>query len=279
MSYRRPDSLAEALSIRAGGARVAAGCTDLFPATRAQNLDLDGCDILDVTAVPELLGVTRSRAGLRIGAATSWSALIQAELPPALDGLKAAAREVGAMQIQNAGTIGGNICNASPAADGAPPLLTLDAAVELACVHGGRRRLPLGDFILGPRQTALASDELLTAILVPTRALGGRGAFIKLGARKHLVISIVMAAARIGVRDGHIDAAAVAVGACSAVAARLPAVEAALLGGEPAAVDELVRDADVQAMLDPISDMRADAGYRREAATILTRRAVMAAAA
>ena len=136
------------------------------------------------------------------------------------------------MQIQNAGTIGGNLCNASPAADGVPPLLALDAEVELASA-AGTRRLPLAAFLHGPRRTARRPDELLTAVLIPAAATEGRSAFLKLGARRYLVISIAMVAARLATADGRVTAAALAVGACGPVATRLPAVEAALVGHPP----------------------------------------------
>ena len=108
--------------------------------------------------------------GLRIGACTTWSAIRDAALPPAFDALRAAAAEVGGGQIQNAGTIGGNLCNASPAADGVPPLLALDAEVELASA-AGTRRLPLAAFLRGPRRTDRRPGEMLTAVLIPAAAL------------------------------------------------------------------------------------------------------------
>src|SRR5262249_12973399 len=156
--------------------------------------------------------------------------LIAASLPPLFDGLKLAAREVGGVQIQNAGTLAGNLCNASPAADGVPALLALDAVVELAG-PGGERSLPLERFILGPRRTALQTGELATAIRVPKPRGAARSHFLKLGARKYLVISIVMVAATIEVAaDGRVAAAKVAVGACSPVAQRLRMLEMRLAG-------------------------------------------------
>ena len=102
--------------------------------------------MLDITGLGELRGIARGPGGLRIGACTTWAEIRDAALPPAFDALRAAAAEVGGRQIQNAGTIGGNLCNASPAADGVPPLLALDAEVELASAAGApppaARRLP-----------------------------------------------------------------------------------------------------------------------------------------
>lgn len=263
--YYRPPSLDEALILLAEARpRIAAGCTDLFPATSARHLP---GPILDITAIPDLRGLHEAGDLLRIGATTTWSDIVQADLPPAYDGLKRAAREVGALQIQNRGTLGGNLCNASPAADGVPPLLTLGALVELTS-RRGRRVLPLSFFLEGPRRTARAEDELLTALLMPPVA--GRGHFRKLGARKYLVISIAMVAVRIVEEAGRVSEAAVAVGACSAVAQRLPAVEAALVGhplGSVAIPPGLFAEA-----LAPIDDVRADAAYRRESAAALVAR-------
>ena len=233
--------------------------------------------VLDVTAVPGFSTIAMGK-GLRIGAAVSWSSISEARLPPALRALQQAARQIGGRQVQNAGTIGGNLCNASPAADGVPPLLALDAEVELVS-EAGLRRLALQDFLLGPRRTALREGEVLAAVLVPEAALLGQSGFVKLGARSHLVISIAMAAVRLVVTGDIIVRAAVAVGACSPVAQRLPAVEAALIGAGVGEAVERVRAGDVQAALSPIDDVRATAAYRREAAVELVRRAVAEAVA
>ena len=191
---------------------------------------------------------------IRIGAATTWTDIVKAPLPAAFDALKQAAREVGSIQIQNRGTIGGNLCNASPAADGVPPLLALDATVELASARG-RRLMPLSSFITGYRATALAQGEILSAVFVPSRSPQARSAFVKLGARRYLVISILMAAAlveRDG--DGRISRVAIAVGAASPVARRLPELEAALAGLDPGERPSLhVRD---QHLVDSLSHRR-----------------------
>jgi CO/xanthine dehydrogenase FAD-binding subunit len=273
--YFRPRELAEAVRIAAEtGARPAAGCTDLFPATSAPAL---AGPVLDLTAVAALKGLTETAEGWRIGALATWAEVIRADLPAAFDGLKAAAREVGSVQIQAAGTVGGNLCNASPAADGVPCLLTLDAEVELAG-PAGSRRLALAEFLTGPRRTALGPGELMVAVHLPRAAGAGQGAFLKLGARRYLVISIVMVAARIVARGGRVAEAAVAVGACSPVARRLPALEAALLGAPLAQAVARVSGALVAPALAPIDDVRADARYRTEAAVELVRRAVARAA-
>ncbi|MFN6924356.1 MAG: FAD binding domain-containing protein [Tabrizicola sp.] len=274
-SFARPSSLSEAVDLLAGGGwRVLAGGTDLYPGAGAR---LEG-RVLDLTGIADLTGIVADGGALRIGAATSWAAIAAADLPPACLALQQAARAVGGRQVQVAGTIGGNLCNASPAADGVPPLLALGAEVELVSDRG-LRRLPLADFLQGPRRTALGPGEVLAVVVIPGTGLAGRSAFVKLGARSHLVISIAMVAARLAVRDGRIAAAAVAVGACSPVAVRLPLVEAALVGAPVAGAVGRISAPDVQAPLSPIDDVRATASYRREAAVELVRRAVAEALA
>lgn len=270
--YHRPETLNDALALLQGAEmRVAAGCTDLFPATQARALT---GPVVDITNIAGLRGVSDANGGYRIGAATTWSDVIKADLPPAFDMLKEAAREVGSVQIQNAGTVAGNLCNASPAADGVPCLLALDTTVELASTSG-HRMLALSDFITGPRQTALAPDEMVVALHVPQSASTGVSRFRKLGARKYLVISIAMVAARLGIVDGKIETAAISVGSCSAVAQRLSGLEKRL-AGQKATPNVLVEVtvARVSAALSPIDDIRADAAYRSEAATELVKRAL-----
>lgn len=266
--YLRPHSLEEALSALARPHTVLAGGTDFYPARVGQAIDED---VLDIGGIDLLRGITADAAGWRLGATTTWSELAEAELPPLFDGLKQAAREVGGRQIQNAGTLAGNICNASPAADGVPCLLALDAEVEIA--GPANRRLPLRQFITGVRRTALAPGELVVAIHVPRPRRHAESAFLKLGARRYLVISIAMAAATLEFSQGRVAAARVAVGACSPVAERLPALEAALVGAPRDRLADRVDAAQI-APLSPIDDIRGSASYRQDAAITLLRRLV-----
>ncbi len=275
MQYYRPTDIGDALiwlkDHADDGAVVTAGCTDLFPATTKPRLD---GPVLDVTALDKLRGIEEQEDYWRFGAATSWTDIVRAPLPSGFDGLRLAAREVGSVQIQNAATLGGNLCNASPAADGIPCWLTLDASVELQSVRGVRR-LSLEAFLLGPRKTELAADEIMTSILVPSSAAVGKSTFLKLGARKYLVISIAMVAARLTVVDAKVGNAAVAVGACSPVAARLRGLEA-VLEGQPFNVDlaDLISDDLVAGALSPVDDVRGSADYRKSAAAELVRRSI-----
>lgn len=270
--FLRPDNLSDALdALSRAPLTVLAGGTDFYPARVGRPLD---DDVLDISRVDALCGVTEAAGQVRIGALTTWTQIVETPLPPLFDALKVAAREVGGWQVQNAGTIAGNICNASPAADGVPPLLALDASVELASARG-TRAVPLDGFIVGNRRTVRAPDEIVTAIVVPRPANTARSTFLKLGARKYLVISIVMVAAAIEVADdATIAAARVAVGACSPVAQRLPALEAALVGRTLSADLGTAVRAEHLAPLTPIDDVRGTAGYRAEAAATLLRRAL-----
>lgn len=266
--YLRPASLEEALAALARPWTVLAGGTDFYPARVGRAIDEN---VLDISGISDLRGISEGPSAWRLGATTTWSELIEAPLPRLFDGLKQAAREIGGRQIQNTGTVAGNLCNASPAADSVPPLLALDAEVELAG-RAGRRRLPLADFITGNRRTVLAPGELLVAIHVAKPARPASSAFLKLGARRYLVISIVMAAATLEIEGDRVAWARVAVGACSAVAQRLPALEAALVGASPGpSLANRVEPAHL-APLSPIDDVRGSAAYRQDVAVTLLRR-------
>lgn len=273
--YERPQRLEAALAALARAPhRVLAGGTDLYPAHVTGPLP---AALLDVSALAEMRGVAAAGDALRIGALTTWSEIARAALPPHCAALAQAAREVGGVQIQNRGTIGGNLCNASPAADGVPPLLALDARVELASANGART-LPLAQFVLGNRRTACRPDELLVAIHVPTRSPRARSLFLKLGARRYLVISIAMVAVVLDFDAAdRVAYCGVAVGACSAAAQRLPALESWLIGaarGEVGArAAALLAQPATLAPLAPIDDVRGTRAYRLDAVRRLLARA------
>ncbi|MFQ6022695.1 MAG: FAD binding domain-containing protein [Acidiferrobacterales bacterium] len=271
-SYLRPEKIDHALAALAERRRViVAGGTDFYPQRVGKPLN-DA--VLDITALQELKGICEDRDVYRIGALTTWTDVIRAPLPAWFDGLKLAGRELGGVQVQNAGTVCGNICNASPAADGTPNLLALDAVVELRSARD-TRTLPLAEFVTGNRRTNRKPDELVTAVLVPKPPDGACSTFLKLGARKYLVISIVMVAAVLATGDdGSVTHARFAVGACSAVAQRLPALESELLGRRAGPELAALVEARHLSPLSPIDDIRATASYRRDAALISVRRAV-----
>ncbi|KAA3447651.1 xanthine dehydrogenase [Mesorhizobium sp. SARCC-RB16n] len=271
--YAKPTTVDEALALLGGGTwRILAGGTDFYPAQGSKPFR---DNVLDINGLTALRGIAETGSHWVIGARTTWTDVIRYPLPAAFDALKQAAREVGSAQIQNVASVAGNLCNASPAADGVPGLLVLDAEVELRSA-AATRHLPLSDFVLGNRRTALQPGEMVTAIRVPKPR--GMSAFVKLGARRYLVISIAMVAARLVVENGIVTEAAIAVGSCSAVAKRLAGVEAALRGlVVDAGLVDAVRSASM-AELSPIADVRGSAEYRLEAVREIAARAVLEAA-
>ena len=246
VNYLRPKNLADAVQLyrTTPGCRLLAGGTDLMVMLHARTLRPEPRALLDVWSLPELKGVRRVNEGLEIGAAESYTAIIRSpELQRDLPALVAAARTIGAAQIQNRGTLGGNLANASPAGDTLPVLLAYDAVVLT-----DRRSIAIDEFFTGYRKTALQSDELITAVRFP---LGRQVEFRKVGTRAAQAISkIVMAVSR--------SPARVAVGSVAEVPLRARRAEAALerndVEGAIGAVAEDIR---------PIDDVRSTAAYRQ----------------
>ncbi len=270
--YSRPKTLDAALHVLArDGGQILSGGTDFFPALGDRPAPER---VIDISALSEIKGIAVEADHIRIGGLATWSQLVATPLPRCFDGLKSAAREIGGIQIQNRGTVAGNLCNASPAADSVPPLLTLDAEVELVS-EAGTRRLPLSNFIVGNRKTVLRPDEILANVFVPRTLDDATSAFLKLGARRYLVISIAMVAAVLKADDaGRIAQARIAVGSCSAAARRLTALEQALVGLRVRSGLGAVPQAEHLAELSPIDDVRASATYRNDAALTLVGRAL-----
>ena len=281
-AYARPVTLADALALLGRRAhRILAGGTDVFPADaaavgwgRRSIGHPDSAPILDITGVGELSCIRRFPDRTEIGALLTWNEAMESDLPAWFDCVRLAAREIGGRQIQNRGTLAGNLCNASPAADGVPALLVLDARVRLQH-RDGSREVPLQSFISGNRRTCLEPHELMTAIVIPSPAPGARSTFLKLGARRYLVISIAMVAACLAIEDGRVRDARLAVGACSEVAQRLTGLEARLEGIRPGDAPNLVREEDFDS-LSPLDDVRSSAPYRRHGARALVRRSLNA---
>jgi CO/xanthine dehydrogenase FAD-binding subunit len=271
-SYIKPRTLGEALAVLAAGdVRILSGGTDFYPGLGDRVVR---GTVVDISGLGALRGVSTESDCFRIGGLTTWSEIIRTRLPRCFDALKSAAREVGSVQIQNRGTVAGNLCNASPAADGVPPFLVLDAEVELVSQLGARR-MPLADFILGNRKTQRKPDEILTAVLVPRDLEDAASTFVKLGARRYLVISISMVAVVLLLQeDRRVLEARVAVGSCSAVAQRLRALEGELVGASVRdGLGAVVRPEHLDP-LSPIDDVRATAEYRMDASLRLVQRAL-----
>jgi len=269
-------SLQQALQrLAANPVPVLAGGTDFYPALQDE---APPSDVIDITGLSELQGITAHAQDWRIGAAATWTEVLKADLPAAFDGLRAAAREVGSVQIQNKATVVGNVCNASPAADGVPALLALNASVELQRMDA-TRLVPLQEFISGVRSTVRQPDELVTAIRVPMCSNTQQSTFVKLGARRYLVISIAMLAVNLECdAAGKVTQAAIAIGACSPVAVRLAELESAIIGltvhdaSEQASVwQENIARAHLRELA-PIDDVRGSAHYRQQVVRTLLQR-------
>ena len=268
--YYRPDKINEALdSLSREKLTIAAGCTDLLPSTQQDNL---GDNILDISGIKSLRNIDFENGFRRIGSGVTWTDIVENNnLPNCYDMLKECSLQIGSQQIQNLGTIGGNLCNASPAADGVPCLLSLDASIELLSVNG-KRVLKLEDFIKGSRKTELQNNEILSAILIPKEAEIGRSSFLKLGARKYLVISIAMIACKLNLEKDIISDIAISVGSCSAVAKRIKSLENLLIG--KSIKDELttiILNYNYENYLSPINDIRGTNTYRLKASKVLVK--------
>lgn len=272
--FFRPETLDEAVHVLGThGGQLLSGGTDFFPALGTRPAP---DRVVDISGLSEIKGIAIDADHIRIGGLTTWSELVATPLPRCFDALKSAAREIGGIQIQNRGTVAGNLCNASPAADGVPPLLALDAEVELVSV-AGPRRVPLAGFIVGNRRTVRRADEILANVIVPRDLDDSASAFLKLGARRYLVISIAMVAAVVKTdTTGRVAEARVAVGSCSVAAQRLTALEQALVGAPAQRGLGAIALAEHLAPLSPIDDVRATAIYRNHAALTLVRRALEA---
>ena len=270
--YSRPKTLDAAVHVLAQeGGQILSGGTDFFPALG----DRPTPDrVVDISGLADIKGIAFEADHIRIGGLTTWSQVVATPLPRCFDALKGAAREIGGIQIQNRGTVAGNLCNASPAADAVPPLLALDAEIELVSAVGARR-VPLADFIVGNRKTVRRPDEILASIIVPRMLDDATSTFLKLGARRYLVISIAMVAAVVKKdSSGCVAEARVAVGSCSAAARRLTALERALVGMPARPGLGAVALTEHLAQLTPIDDVRATASYRSDAALTLVGRAL-----
>lgn len=271
--YYRPENINDAITtLSKGELTIAAGCTDLFPKTQEDSL---GSNILDISAIKSLKSITIEKEFRRIGSGVTWTDLENEELPNCYEMLKECSLQVGSRQIQNLGTIGGNLCNASPAADGVPCLLSLDASVELISTNG-KRILKLDDFIKGSRNTELKKNEILSAILIPQKTERGHSSFVKLGARKYLVISIAMVACKINLDGDIISDIAISIGSCSAVARRLGELENTLIGKN--VNSDLTQDIynfDYKNHISPINDIRGTDAYRLEVAKVLVKKSII----
>jgi len=270
--YHRPTTLDEAwtLAARTPGARFIAGGTDVMVRIREGKVRPPA--LISLRAIADL---RRSDLGapIVIGAGVRLADLAASrDLERALPVLVQAARRVGSVQIRNAATLGGNLCNASPCADTAPPLLALDARVELASA-AGMREVSLSEFFVGPRASILQPGEILRAVVVDPIGPAVRGSFLKKG-RVQMDIALASVAVVLELDGRRCVRARVAVGSLGPRPMRLPTVERVLGGASIDAGVLAAARAAAEAEVRPISDVRAGADYRRHLAGVLLERGV-----
>lgn len=278
--YHHPRDMREALGLLnelAGECKIISGCTDLIPAIRrgAWSFD-DGLNVVDIKGMKELTSIKKDGDTICIGAATRLSEIVHSpvirEHAPVLAD---AVNEMASLQVRNSATIGGNICTASPAADTAPPLLVLDAQAKVKSFDK-EELVPLNQFFVGPGETVLGSKNILTEIQFPILRPDEKTYRIKLGRRNAFTLSVISVATWVKVKDGVFDGVRIALGAVAPIPMRAKNAEEYLTGKEATAqvIDKGAKV--VEGEVKPISDVRANAEYRKDMAYILTKRALMA---
>ena len=279
MRYEAPESLDTAVALLAGAygdARVLAGGTDLLVQMRS---DILGPElIVDIKKIPETRAVTEEEGGWRVGAAVTGAELKEnARLKKTWPGVVEAANLIGSTQIQGRATLGGNLCNGSPAADSVPALM---AAAAVATVAGprGRRDVPVEDVMIGPRKLSLQKGELIVSFFLPPRAKGSGDAYLRFIPRTEMDIAVVGAGVSLTIDgSGTIMAARVALGAVAEKVLLVPAAGQAIAGTslDRAAQERL--EAAARAACRPIDDKRGTMEFRIEVAGVLARRAALIA--
>jgi len=259
----RPKDLSEALRYLREGGKPLAGGTDLLVSVRkgteSPNL------LVYVGELPELRVLREEKEGLEVGAALTHAELLAHPATERFPILRSVLRTIGSPAIRAMGTLGGNIVTASPAGDSLVALYLLEARVRLVSEEGARE-LPIWEFIVGPRKTALRQGELVRSVFLPWLSGEPRSFFRKVGRRRALIIAIASLGALVWVRDGRVERARLALGSVAPTVIRPKEVEEALVGRpvSPEAWEDLVPR--LSAATHPISDLRASADYRRKVA-------------
>ena len=279
MRYESPDSIEAAVGLLAAEpeAQVFAGATDLIPQLRAGRPE--PAVLVDLKAIPELTEIGRDNGTWRVGAATPTARIVEeAAFGRDFPGLSEASGLIGSDQIQNRASLGGNLCNASPAADTVPAMVVNDTRALIAG-SGSTRTVPVADVATGPGATSLESGEIVVGFEIDAPPAGTADAYLRFIPRTEMDIAVVGAAARLTIDEsGTCTDARVALGAVAPTVVRVAAAESALVGSE---VDEAALEAVAAAAreaCDPIDDKRGTVEYRRHVSGVLARRAVTLAA-
>lgn len=272
-----PEDAIAFLSMYSPDVRLLAGGTDVLVDLKSNGNDIG--HLVNLSQIETMHGIAEEADGVRIGALTTITEIAESPLISGpYEGLRDAASQMATLQIRNTATIGGNIASANPCADLPPVLMALDAATAVISADG-QRDVPLYEFITGPRQTILAQNELLAAIIVPRPPAHFGAAYARFGLRNGNAIAVASVAASLAFNDdGTIHKARIVLGAVAPVPTLVDAANLWLEGRkfDDDALDEAARAA--MAAAQPISDLRGSAEYRRDLVGVLTKRALVAAA-
>ncbi|HTY80636.1 MAG TPA: xanthine dehydrogenase family protein subunit M [Candidatus Bathyarchaeia archaeon] len=279
MRYEAPGTVEGAVALLAGAtgeARVLAGGTDLLVQMRADIVD-PGL-IVDIKKIPETRAITEEKGGWRIGAAVTGAELKEhPKLKKAWPGVVEAANLIGSTQVQGRATMGGNLCNGSPAADSVPALIAAGALATLAGPKG-RRDLPVEDVMLGPRRLALEKGEIVVSFLLPPRPPRSSDAYLRFIPRTEMDIAVVGAGVNLTVDgSGIVTAARVSLGAVAPRVLLVPEAAQAIIGSRLDKPAQERLEAAARAACRPIDDKRGTTEFRIDVAAVLTRRAALIA--
>ena len=276
-NYFRPNTIEETLRLMSkfgAQSKILVGGTDLTSGVRSGKIILPE-NIIEIGHVKELNFIDDAADIVNVGATTKLSEImsspiIKSKVPILVEAITTMA----SFQVRNMGTIGGNLCNASPAADTAPPLLVLDAMIEVMNIKS-KRRIPIDQFFTGPSKTAAGPDEIVTKIQIPKQQPTDRWDFVKLGRRKALTLSIISIAALAKIVDNRFQDVKIALGAVAPTPLRAKKAETFLKGRS--ASEDVIDEASqiVRDEINPISDVRASKEYRREMAYTITKKMLM----
>ena len=279
MRYASPTTVAEAVDLLGSepDARVYAGATDLIPQIRAGRPE--PTVMVDLKRIERLCAISRNGSTYTVGAATPTADICaHAELAAAFPGLVEASGLIGSDQIQSRSSWGGNLANASPAADTPPSLIVNDARAVIAGPDG-QRTLPVAEVATSPGTTSLGPGELIVEFELDEPPTRTADAYLRLIPRTEMDIAVVGAAARVTLdHDGKVAVAAIALGAVAPTVVRVPDAETALIGNEPSGEALAAVETAAAAATNPIDDKRGTVAYRRQVAGVLARRAVSIAA-
>ena len=278
MQYAAPTTVDEARSLLADnpGSRVFAGATDLVPQMRAGRSEPSV--MVDLKRIDRLMSVSHAGGQWTIGAATPTSDLTHnAEFTGMFPGISEGAGLIGSDQIQNRSSLGGNLCNGSPAADSVPAMIASDARAVIAGADG-ERTVPVADVVTGPGQTSLADGEFIVEFEIDDAPANTGDAYLRMIPRTEMDIAVVGAAVRLTMDGDTVSAASVVLGAVAPTAVRVPDAEAALVGSSLDDATLAAVAAAASAACNPIDDKRGTIEYRTQVAGVLAKRAAVIAA-